>query len=257
MARLIFLDTETTGLEAAQGHRVVEIACIEMVNRRLTKQDFHSYLNPERDSDPAAQQIHGLSTEFLADKPKFGDIAKDFLNYIVDGELVIHNAAFDVGFLNAELARVNLPPITTIAGAADAKRTITDTWKMAREQFPGKKNSLDALCERFDIDNSERKLHGALLDAGLLAEVYLALTRGQDSLDIGLGAGGGAARLPNEGGLVRPPNLRVNFATGGDLAEHAAMVERLQEASGGKAVWALWGVAAAGADVEKKDLPRG
>ena len=241
MARQIFLDTETTGLEAAQGHRIIEIACVEMVNRRLTKQNFHCYLNPERDIDPGAQQVHGISLEFLADKPRFGDVAADFLSYIADAELVIHNAAFDVGFLNAELALAKLPPIDVKDDTGVAQRRITDTWKMAREQFPGKKNSLNALCERFEIDNSGRTLHGALVDAELLADVYLALTRGQNSLDIGLGAGGGvSAQQSGNVAIVRPLALRVDRASAEDLAQHAAMVERLQQASGGKAVWARW-----------------
>ena len=241
MARQIFLDTETTGLEAAQGHRIIEIACVEMVDRRLTKRNFHCYLNPERDIDPGAQQVHGLSLEFLADKPRFSDIAADFLAYIADAELVIHNAAFDIGFLNAELALAKLPPIDARGDAVLAQRRITDTWKMAREQFPGKKNSLNALCERFQIDNSARTLHGALVDAELLADVYLALTRGQNSLDIGLGTGGGvSAQQSGNVAIVRPLALRVDRASADDLARHAAMVERLQKASGGKAVWALW-----------------
>ena len=238
MTRQIFLDTETTGLEAAQGHRVIEIACVEMVNRRLTKRNFHSYLNPEREIDPGAQQVHGISIDFLADKPKFSAIAAEFLDYIADAELVIHNASFDVGFLNAELARVKRPPIEVVNGRDD-KRLITDTWKMAREQYPGKKNSLNALCERFEIDNSARTLHGALLDAALLADVYLALTRGQDSLDIGLGTpGGSAAKRAAKVATVRPPNLRVQRANPDEIAGHEAMVESLQKASGGKAVWA-------------------
>jgi len=242
MARLIFLDTETTGLEAAQGHRIIEIACVEMVNRRLTKHNFQCYLDPEREIDAAAQQIHGISSEFLADKPKFGDVVADFLAYIADTELIIHNAGFDVGFLNAELALVKLPPIDGRDDAGEPRRLITDTWKMAREQFPGKKNSLNALCERFEIDNSARKLHGALLDAELLADVYLALTRGQDSLDIGLGVSRGvSAQRSDNVAPVRPQQLRVDQAPPQDLAKHAAMVERLQQASGGKAVWALWG----------------
>jgi len=242
MARQIFLDTETTGLEVARGHRIIEIACVEMVNRRLTKQNFQCYLNPERDIDPAAQQVHGLSLEFLADKPLFSDIAADFLGYIADAELIIHNAAFDIGFLNAELALAKLPLIDANGDNGVAQRRITDTWKMAREQFPGKKNSLNALCERFEIDNSARTLHGALVDAELLADIYLALTRGQNSLDIGLGAGSGvSAQKSGNVAIVRPEALRVDRAAPEDLAQHAAMVERLQQASGGKAVWALWG----------------
>ncbi len=237
MTRQIFLDTETTGLEAAQGHRVIEIACLEMVNRRLTKNNFHCYLNPEREIDPGAQQVHGISIEFLADKPKFADVAGEFLAYLGDAELVIHNAAFDVGFLNAELARIKQPDIDK--AATGDNRSVIDTWKMAREQFPGRKNSLNALCERFEIDNSARTLHGALLDAELLAEVYLALTRGQDSLDIGLGANAKAVKRDGVVATVRPDNLKVLRADADELKQHAEMIERLQKASGGKAVWAM------------------
>ncbi len=240
MPRQIFLDTETTGLDAAQGHRVIEIACVEMVNRRLTKRNFHSYLNPERDIDMGAQQVHGIALEFLADKPKFSEVVDAFLAYIADDELVIHNATFDVGFLNAELARVKRAPIDVLRDTGEAKRAIIDTLKMAREQFPGKKNSLNALCERFEIDNSARSLHGALLDAALLAEVYLALTRGQDSLDIGLATSGVNANKGGGSPAARPQTLRVTRAATEEVAAHAAMVERLQTASGGKAVWAAW-----------------
>ncbi len=232
MSRQLFLDTETTGLSADQGHRVIELACVEMIDRRFTKNNFHTYLNPERDIDPGAQQVHGISIDFLADKPLFAAVAEEFLAYIGDAELVIHNAAFDVGFLNAELARVKKPAIDKGSG----KRAILDTLKMARDQFPGKKNSLNALCERFEIDNSARELHGALLDAELLGEVYLALTRGQNSLDIGINAG---AKKANAIELKRPDKLKVLLATEIELKHHANIVAGLQKTSGGKAVWAL------------------
>ncbi len=239
MTRQVFLDTETTGLEAAQGHRIIEVACVEMISRRLTKNNFHCYFNPEREIDHGAQQVHGISLDFLADKPKFADVVVEFLNYLGDAELVIHNAAFDVGFLNAELKRVKKNSIDLLDGVGSTRRSIIDTWKMAREQYPGRKNSLDALCERFEIDNSARTMHGALLDAELLAEVYLALTRGQDSLDIGLNVNAktvdGRAIEPT----ARPEKLRILRADADELAKHAEMVERLQKASGGKAVWAL------------------
>ncbi|MCA2999358.1 MAG: DNA polymerase III subunit epsilon [Burkholderiales bacterium] len=239
MTRLIFLDTETTGLEAPQGHRIIEIACVEMIGRRFTENNFHTYLNPEREIDAAAQNIHGLSLEFLADKPRFADIVDDFLRYLDGGEIVIHNAAFDVGFLNAELKRAGRAPIDGPDVTTGKTRAITDTWKMAREQFPGKKNSLDALCERFEIDKSARTLHGARVDTQLLAEVYLALTRGQDSLDIGLGASHNTSTKKMIGtALVRPANLRVLRASADEIAAHHVMVEGLQTASGGKAVWA-------------------
>lgn len=174
--RQIFLDTETTGLYAAQGHRIIEIAAVEMINRRPTNNHFHVYLNPEREIDAGAQEVHGITLEFLQDKPLFQHIAQEFLAFIQDAELVIHNAPFDVGFLNAELGRLGLPQVETVS------RKIVDTLKMAKESRPGQRNNLDALCRFFGIDNSKRTLHGALLDAELLADVYMAMTRGQDSL---------------------------------------------------------------------------
>ncbi len=234
--RQIFLDTETTGLEASKGHRIIEIACVEMVNRRLTRNHFHRYLNPEREIDPGAQQVHGISLDFLADKPKFADIVDEMLTYIGDAELVIHNANFDVGFLNAELKNVKKPLID-----ADG-RPIVDTLKMARDLYPGRKNSLDALCERLEIDNSARTLHGALLDAELLADVYIAMTRGQDSLDIGLGRDvnsgqSGADQASKK--AVRPAHLKIIRADAEEQKRHAEIIEHLQKASGGKAVWAV------------------
>jgi DNA polymerase III subunit epsilon len=178
--RQIFLDTETTGLYPDQGHRVIEIAAIETINRRPTGNHFHQYLNPEREIDAAAQEVHGITLEFLQDKPLFEAIADDFIHFVKDSELIIHNAPFDVGFLNSELGRIGLQPVHVFCDK------ITDTLKMAKDARPGQRNNLDALCRHFDIDNSRRTLHGALLDAELLAEVYMALTRGQDSLMIDL-----------------------------------------------------------------------
>jgi len=232
MSRQLFLDTETTGLFAEQGHRVIEIACVEMIDRRLTKNNYHTYLNPERDIDPGAEQVHGISIDFLADKPKFADVVGEFLAYIGEAELIIHNATFDLGFLNAELARVKQPLIDK----GDTKRAIVDTLKMAKEQFPGKKNNLNALCERFDIDNSARTLHGALLDAELLGDVYLALTRGQNSLDIGINAG---AKKMDAIAVKRPDKLKLLMANDEELRHHAEVVAGIQKASGGKAVWAM------------------
>jgi DNA polymerase III subunit epsilon len=174
--RQIFLDTETTGLYADQGHRIIEIAALEMVNRRPTNNHFHVYLNPEREIDLAAQQVHGITLEFLQDKPLFSAVADDFIDFIKDAELIIHNAPFDVGFLNAEFKRIGLNLLTSFCSE------ITDTLKMAKDARPGQRNNLDALCRHFGIDNSRRTLHGALLDAELLAEVYMAMTRGQESL---------------------------------------------------------------------------
>ena len=234
--RQIILDTETTGLEPEQGHRIVELACVEIVNRRFTRSNFHRYLNPERESDPAALQIHGLTTEFLQEKPKFADIADEFLQYVGDAELIIHNAPFDIAFLNAELALVGGGAII------DYCSHITDTLRMAKDLHPGKRNSLDALCERYQVDNSKRTLHGALLDAELLGEVFLAMTRGQDSLVIDL--------LPAETtatrgiGLRRPRDLIVLQASEEELAAHRDQLARINKASQGDCVWLkLTGVA--------------
>ncbi len=174
--RQIFLDTETTGLYPDQGHRIIEIAAVESLNRRLTGQNFHVYLNPEREIEPAAQEVHGITLDFLQDKPLFSEKAEDFCAFVQDAELIIHNAPFDVGFLNAELGRIGLQSVTQFSAK------ITDTLKMAKDARPGQRNNLDALCKHFGIDNAKRTLHGALLDAELLAEVYFAMTRGQDSL---------------------------------------------------------------------------
>lgn len=176
--RQIVLDTETTGLYANNGDRIIEIGCVEMLSRHVTDNHFHYYINPERDSHPDALAVHGLTTEFLSDKPKFAEIAQAFCDYIRGAELIIHNAPFDLGFLNAELARLDMPPVQEIAAS------ITDSLVKARDMFPGRRNSLDALCERFEISNAHRTLHGALLDSELLAEVYLAMTRGQETLEM-------------------------------------------------------------------------
>lgn len=176
--RQIVLDTETTGLDPRQGHRIIEVACIEMVNRRPTGHHLHKYFNPEREIDAGAAAVHGITLDFLADKPKFADAADEFLEFINGAELIIHNAPFDLGFLNAELRRLDRVPVETLCNG------VIDTLKMAKELHPGKRNSLDALCDRYEIDNSQRTLHGALLDTELLAEVFLAMTRGQNSLMI-------------------------------------------------------------------------
>ncbi len=189
--RQILLDTETTGLHPTQGDRVVEIGAVELMHRRLTGNDYHVYLNPERDMPQEAFAVHGLSEEFLADKPKFAEIAEAFLAYVRGAELIIHNAAFDIGFLNAELTRLGFPVLTDVCS------NVVDTVAMARSMFPGKRASLDALCDRFEIDRTSRNLHGALLDAQLLAEVYIALTRGQNSL-LGESAGNGGVQKSDE-----------------------------------------------------------
>src|SRR5210317_1305327 len=178
MAKQIFLDTETTGLDPKQGHRIIEIAAIEFNNRQPTNRRFHSYINPERDIDPAAEEVHGLSIDFLQDKPLFKDVVNDFLAFVHNSEVVIHNAPFDVGFINAELGRLGLDKFE------ENTFTITDSLKFAKEIRPGQRNSLDALCKAFDIDNSSRTLHGALLDAQLLGEVFIGMTRGQEAISI-------------------------------------------------------------------------
>ncbi|MBL8318822.1 MAG: DNA polymerase III subunit epsilon [Burkholderiaceae bacterium] len=229
--RQIFLDTETTGLSPESGDRVIEIGCIELVNRRFTGRNKHFYLNPERPSSEDALKIHGLSDEFLADKPLFAAIADDLLEFIANAEIIIHNAAFDVGFLDKELERVGRPPF------ARAVARVTDTLAMAREMYPGKSNSLDALCRRLEVDNSNRSLHGALLDAGLLAEVYIRMTRGQDSLVID--PTDGAAGASNEVQAVDLSrfDLPVVEPNPEELAAHQAQLVDLDRASGGRTVW--------------------
>ena len=227
--RQIVLDTETTGLDPTLGHRIIEIAAVEVVNRRVTDRRFHSYVNPERDSDEAALQIHGLTREFLRDKPKFSDIVEDFLDFVRGAEVLMHNAAFDIAFINYELALLKREEIA--ACCAD----IVDTLKLAREMHPGKRNALDTLCERYQIDNSARTLHGALLDAQLLAEVYLAMTRGQESLimeeeTLQITITATRAHTPRLG-------LVVLAASAADLAAHAEQLADIARASSGQCLW--------------------
>lgn len=227
--RQIVLDTETTGLDFRLGDRIIEIGCVELLNRKLTGQRFHRYINPEREVEAGALAVHGLSDEFLLDKPRFGEIAAEFIEFIKGAELVIHNAAFDVGFLNNELALQRQAPLdSTCAG-------IVDTLKMARDLHPGRRNSLDALCERYAIDNSGRTLHGALLDAELLAEVYLAMTRGQESLIMELDSRP-AVGCETELGSERPL-LRVLRADVTELAEHERVLAEIGKESKGKCIW--------------------
>jgi DNA polymerase-3 subunit epsilon len=228
--RQIFLDTETTGLSADGGDRIVEIGCVEMVNRRLSGNNVHHYLNPQRASHPDALRVHGLTEDFLADKPLFADIADDLLQYLSGAEIIIHNAAFDIGFINAELARLGRGKV----GQHVAK--VTDSLLMARETFPGKANSLDALCKRLEVDNSNRTLHGALLDAGLLAEVYIRLTRGQNSLVIDAGDEPGSTVTVAHVDLsaISLPVLR---ASDEEAAAHEALLADLNKACGGQALW--------------------
>jgi DNA polymerase-3 subunit epsilon len=229
MTRQIVLDTETTGLNAKLGDRVIEIGCLELLNRRPTGNHLHHYLNPERASEEGAMKVHGISDEFLLDKPRFREIAAEFIEYIRDAELIIHNAPFDVEFLEQELALAKLPPLAQHCAG------VTDTLKLAKELHPGKKNSLDALCERYGVNNAHRTLHGALLDAELLAEVYLAMTRGQESLVMELDA---APAAPSAGGLpIERPQLKVLAATEEELAEHAGVLQDIDSQSKGKCVW--------------------
>jgi DNA polymerase-3 subunit epsilon len=226
--RKIVLDTETTGLDFRTGDRVIEIGCVELRGRQLTGQRFHAYINPERVIDPGAIAIHGLTNEFLADKPRFGDIAADFMEFVRGAELVIHNAAFDVGFLNNELGLLQHESIEQICGE------VIDTLRMAREMRPGKKNNLNALCSEFGVDNSGRQLHGALLDAELLAEVYLAMTRGQNSLEIEFDS---PAVDYSMGGTRQRPPLVVLSASEAELADHARVLAEIARESKGQCLW--------------------
>ncbi|WP_394807699.1 DNA polymerase III subunit epsilon [Nitrosomonas sp.] len=226
--RQIVLDTETTGLEHKLGHRIVEIAAVELCNRQFTGNHFHHYLNPERASDEGALQVHGLTTEFLKDKPRFHEISKELLNFISDAELIIHNAPFDVGFLNHELGLVNLEKLDNYCFS------ITDTLKLAKEFHPGKRNNLDALCERYNIDNSKRTLHGALLDAELLAEVYLAMTRGQESLLIELEY---VEPIQLALSKLENVNIRIIEATAEEYVQHLMILENISRESNDNCLW--------------------
>jgi len=228
--RQVILDTETTGLNPATGDRIIEIGCIEMVGRRLTDRTFHHYINPERDIDAGAFAVHGLSREFLSDKPVFGNIVEQLIEFVDGAEIVIHNAAFDLGFLDNEFALLKRPPFRNLASK------ITDTLLDARQMFPGKRNSLDALCERFSISNEHRTLHGALLDAQLLAEVYLAMTRGQEDLTIDLidyTVNHDAASQPK----ALPTKLKLMAASAEDCKAHEQILADIAKASKKDPVW--------------------
>ncbi|AKJ29917.1 DNA polymerase III subunit epsilon [Caldimonas brevitalea] len=230
MTRQIFLDTETTGLSPEAGDRIIEIGCVEMVNRRLTGQNKHFYLNPERSSHEDAVKVHGLTDEFLADKPLFSAVADELLEYLAGAEIIIHNASFDIGFLDAELRRLGRPKFIEHVGS------VTDSLLMAREMFPGKSNSLDALCKRLEVDNSNRTLHGALLDAGLLAEVYIQMTRGQESLVIEDDEGG-SGDLVIERVDLSQFQLPVLLATEAEVGSHESVLAELDKSSSGKTLW--------------------
>ena len=228
--RQIFLDTETTGLSAANGDRVIEIGCVELINRKLTRNNKHFYLNPGRDSHEDAMKVHGISNEFLKDKPKFAEMADDFLDYCAGAEIIIHNAPFDLSFLNKELELIGKPSFKGFVAS------VTDTLVMAKEMYPGKRNSLDSLCDRLGVDNSGRTLHGALLDAELLADVYINLTRGQDALLIDGSAGQSA-----DGTVIHIDlscfKLDVLLANDQETAAHEDVLSQIDKASKGKTVW--------------------
>lgn len=232
VVRQVVLDTETTGLEPSQGHRIIEIGCVELINRRPTRNSFHVYLQPDREIDAGAIEVHGITNEFLADKPRFKDVAQQFLDFVRGAELIIHNAAFDIGFLDHELKMLG----GNWGRMADVC-TVLDTLLMARKMHPGQRNSLDALCKRYDVDNAHRELHGALLDAQILADVYLAMTGGQKVLSLGgqdeqAGLSTAIRRLPAD-----RPRLTVLETSAEDLAAHEAWLARLDKAAGGACLW--------------------
>jgi DNA polymerase III subunit epsilon len=232
--RQIVLDTETTGLEHAAGHRLVEIGCVEIVNRRLTGRKFHKYVNPERDIDAGALAVHGIGPAQLANAPKFAEIADELVAFISGAELIIHNAPFDVGFVDAEFAR--LPgEARTLASICK----VLDTLALARKLHPGQRNSLDALCKRYSVDNSKRELHGALLDAGILVDVYLAMTGGQGTFALDANANRGTSAETGTTGSFRVPGIRLvtPVADADELRQHEAMLALLDKSSGGKTVW--------------------
>jgi DNA polymerase-3 subunit epsilon len=229
--RQIVLDTETTGLEVGKGHRIIEIGCVELSERRQTGRTFHRYLNPGRAIDDGAQAVHGISNEFLADKPRFAEIAAEFIEFIAGAELIIHNADFDVGFLDAELATAD-----AMLGHVSQHARVLDTLALAREKYPGQKNNLDALCKRLNVDNRGRNLHGALLDAQLLTEVYLVMTGGQG--DLGFVAGAiEFTPLHATAGISARPSLRVRLADAAELVAHELRLQKLDAASKGKCLW--------------------
>ncbi len=234
--RQIVLDTETTGLEPQEGHRIIEIGCVELVQRRLTRNNYHQYLQPDREIDAGAVEVHGITNEFLDDKPRFGDIVEGFLAYIEGAELIIHNAPFDVGFINHELQRLDRG-----LGRLEDHCTILDTLAMARQLHPGQRNSLDALCKRYQVDNSQRDLHGALLDAEILADLYLRMTGGQTTLALNRDEPQLESNPAKAGALRRVagerPRLRVIRATGEELRRHEERLKEIAGASGGACIW--------------------
>jgi DNA polymerase-3 subunit epsilon len=234
--RQIVLDTETTGLEASQGHRIIEIGCVEMVNRKLSGNHYHQYINPQREIDQGAIEVHGITNEFLEDKPLFEQIAKDFVEFIDGAELIIHNAPFDLGFLNAELQRLarDSTPVEQLC-------TVVDTLVMARAKHPGQRNNLDALCQRYGVDNSQRDLHGALLDAEILADVYLFMTGGQTTFQLSDATANSGDGGPGSNQIKRldtdRPILPVIRATAEEYTAHEAQLDAIAASNGGKVLW--------------------
>lgn len=236
--RQLIVDTETTGLDARQGHRIIEIGIVELVDRRPSGRHLHVYVNPEREIDAGATEVHGFTWEMLRDKPRFADIAAEFVEFTRGAQWIIHNAPFDIGFLDEELKRTQLPPTGELAVE------VVDTLALAREQFPGKRNNLDALCERLGVANAQRTLHGALLDAQLLSEVYLAMTRGQESLTMDAAVPAIAAALPG-GETAAEIAIRIIVPTQEELEAHRAYLADLDRASRGACVWVALGAEAA------------
>jgi DNA polymerase-3 subunit epsilon len=230
--RQIVLDTETTGLEVRQGHRLIEIACVEMIERRPTGKYYQTYLNPDRAIDEGARQVTGIEDEFLLDKPRFADVVEEFLAFVDGAELIIHNATFDVGFINGELARLG-PSF----GRLEDRSSILDTLMMARERYPGQRNSLDALCKRLGVDNSARDLHGGLIDAQLLADVYLAMTSGQVVLDLGFVGAQEQGTAVTLTPVVLDRRPRVLHASADEIAVHEKRLDGLDKSAGGTSVW--------------------
>ena len=228
--RQIVLDTETTGLSAETGDRIIELGCVELLNRKLTGNNLHFYFNPDRDSHEDALRVHGISNEFLKDKPRFKECVQEILAYLQDAELIIHNAPFDMGFLNKELELLGRPPLNSVVSG------VIDSLAMAKEMFPGKRNSLDALCDRLEVDNSGRTLHGALLDAELLADVYINMTRGQEALIMDTAETPSGTRTVDRVDLSRF-ELPVLAASEHELGAHEEVLAQMDKASGGKTVW--------------------
>ena len=228
--RQVVLDTETTGLSPENGDRILEIGCVELVNRKLTGHNLHFYINPERDSHEEALKVHGISNEFLKDKPKFAQISDELVAYLKDAEVIIHNAPFDIGFLNKEFERLSMPSMAQLVSG------VIDTLSMAKEIYPGKRNSLDALCDRLEVDNSDRTLHGALLDAELLAEVYINMTRGQDALLMEVEQSDSSTSNVKKIDLASF-ELPVIYATEDELLKHEDVMVQIDKSSQGKSVW--------------------